>query len=42
MVTIGDSLTQGTKVVGHALHLTIVVADTEVSLVKGTKPSIEL
>jgi hypothetical protein len=42
MVTIGDGLTQGMKVVGHALHPMIVVADTEVSLLKGAKPSIEL
>jgi hypothetical protein len=41
-VTIDDGLTQGTKVIGHALHLTIVVTDTEVTLLQGVEPSIEL
>jgi hypothetical protein len=39
---IGDGLTQGTKVIGHALHPTTEVADTEVSLFEGVEPSVEL
>jgi hypothetical protein len=41
-VTIGDSLTQGTKVIDYALHLTTVVADAEVSLLEGAEPGVEL
>jgi hypothetical protein len=41
-VMICDGLTQGTKVVGHALHPTTVVTDTEVTLLKGAEPGIEL
>jgi hypothetical protein len=41
-VTIGDGLTEGTKVVSHALHPTIIVADAEVVLLEGAKPSVEL
>jgi hypothetical protein len=41
-VTISDGLTQGTKVVDHALHSTIVVADAEVALHEDAKPSVEL
>jgi hypothetical protein len=41
-VTIGDGLTQGTKVIGHALHPMIVVADAEVTLLEDAEPSIEL
>jgi hypothetical protein len=39
---IGDTLTQGTKVIGHTLHLVTVVTDAEVSLLEGAKSSIEL
>jgi hypothetical protein len=39
---IGDGLSQGTKVIGHALHLAIVVANIEVSLLEGTEPDVEL
>jgi hypothetical protein len=41
-VTIGDGLTQGTKVIGHALHLAIVVADAEVTLLEGAEPGIDM
>jgi hypothetical protein len=41
-VTIGDGLTQGMKVIGHALHLAIVVADAEVTLLEGAKPGIDM
>jgi hypothetical protein len=33
---IGDGLTQGMKVIGHALHPTTVVADAEVTLLEDT------
>jgi hypothetical protein len=39
---IGDGLTQGTKVVGHALHPAIVVADIEVSLLEDAELGVEL
>jgi hypothetical protein len=41
-VTIGDGLTQGTKVVGHALHPAIIVANTKVSLLEGVESGGEL
>jgi hypothetical protein len=41
-VTIGDGLTQGMKVIGHALHLAIVVAIAKVSLLEGAEPDVEL
>jgi hypothetical protein len=41
-VAIGDGLTQGTKVVDHALDLTIVVADAEVTLLEYAEPGIKL
>jgi hypothetical protein len=41
-VTIGDGLTQGMKVVGHALHLATVVTDAEVTLHDGVEPVVEL
>jgi hypothetical protein len=41
-VTIGDGLTQGMKVIGHALHLATVVADAEVTLLEDTEPGVEL
>jgi hypothetical protein len=41
-VTIGDGLTQSTKVVGHALHPTIVVTDVEVALLEDVAPGVEL
>jgi hypothetical protein len=41
-VMIGDGLTQGTKVIGHALHPTTVVADIEISMLEGMEPGIEL
>jgi hypothetical protein len=41
-VMIDDSLTQGTKVIGHALHLATVVADAEVTLLEGVEPHVEL
>jgi hypothetical protein len=41
-VTIGDGLTQGMKVVGHALHPVKVVTDVEVILLEDAKPGIEL
>jgi hypothetical protein len=41
-VTIGDGLTQGTKVVGHALHPAIVVADAEIAMFEGAEPGVEL
>jgi hypothetical protein len=41
-VAIGDGLTQGAKVIGHALHPTTVVADAEVALFEGTEPGVEL
>jgi hypothetical protein len=39
---IGDSLTQGTKVMGHALHLGIVVTNAKVALLEDAEPGIEL
>jgi hypothetical protein len=39
---IGDGLTQGTKVVGHALHPATVVTDAEVALLEGAEPRDEL
>jgi hypothetical protein len=41
-VTIDDLLTQGTKVISHALHPATVVTDAEVTLLEDAKPSIEL
>jgi hypothetical protein len=41
-VTISDGLTQGTKVVGHALHLVTVVIDAEVTLLEDIKLRVEL
>jgi hypothetical protein len=41
-VTINDGLTRGTKVIGHALHLAIVVADAEVALLEDAKLDVEL
>jgi hypothetical protein len=41
-VTIGVGLTQGTKVVVHALHPTTVVIDAEVALLEGAESGIEL
>jgi hypothetical protein len=41
-MAISDGLTQGMKVVGHTLHSATVVADAEVALVEGVKPSVEL
>jgi hypothetical protein len=41
-VTISDGLTQGTKVVGHALHLVTVVIDAEVALLEDIKLRVEL
>jgi hypothetical protein len=41
-VTIGDSLAQGTKVVGHALYPTTVVVDAKVALLEDVEPGIEL
>jgi hypothetical protein len=40
-VKIGNNLTQGTMVIGHALHLAIVVADAEVALLEDAKPGVE-
>jgi isoleucyl-tRNA synthetase len=42
VVTIGDSLTQGTKVVSYALHSATVVANAEVTLLEGAEPGIKL
>jgi hypothetical protein len=39
---IGDGLTQGTKVIAHALHSVTVVTDVEVSLFESVEPGIEL
>jgi hypothetical protein len=39
---IGDNLTEGTKVVGHALHSVTVVTDAEVALFESVKPGVEL
>jgi hypothetical protein len=39
---IGDGLTQGTKVIDHALHPVTVVADAEIALFEGTEPGVEL
>jgi hypothetical protein len=39
---VGDGLTQGTKVISHALHLATVVANAEVSLLEGVEPGIKL
>jgi hypothetical protein len=39
---IGDGLTQGMKVISHALHLAIVIADVEVALLEDVKHDIEL
>jgi hypothetical protein len=41
-VTISDSLTQDTKVIGHVLHLAIVVTDAEVTLLEDVKLGVEL
>jgi hypothetical protein len=41
-MTIGDGLTQGTKVIGHALHPVTVVTDAEIALFEGAEPSVEL
>jgi hypothetical protein len=41
-VTIDHGLTQGMKVIGDALHLVIVVADAEVTVLEDTKPGVEL
>jgi hypothetical protein len=41
-VTIGDGLTQGTKVVVHALHPATVVVDAEIALFEGAEPGIKL
>jgi hypothetical protein len=41
-VTIGDCLIQGMKVIGHALHLAIVVTDAKVTLLEDAEPDIEL
>jgi hypothetical protein len=41
-VTIGDGLTQGTKVIGRALHPVTVVGDAEVSLLEGVELGVEL
>jgi hypothetical protein len=41
-VMISDSLTQGTKVVDHALHPVTVVANAKVSLLEGAEPGVEL
>jgi hypothetical protein len=42
VVTIGDSLTQGTKVVRYALHSATVVANAEVTLLEGAELGIKL
>jgi hypothetical protein len=42
MVTIGDGLTQGMKVIGHALHPMIVVPNVEVTLLEDAEPIVEL
>jgi hypothetical protein len=39
---IDDGLTQGTKVVSHALYLATIVTDAEVALLEDTEPGIEL
>jgi hypothetical protein len=39
---IGDGLTQGTKVVGHALHPMTIIADAEVALLEDVKPGVKL
>jgi hypothetical protein len=39
---IGDNLTQGTKVIDHALHPATVVADAEVALLEDAEPVVEL
>jgi hypothetical protein len=41
-MTISDGLTQGMKIVGHALHLAIVVANVQVTLHEDVKPGVEL
>jgi hypothetical protein len=41
-VTIGDGLTQGMKVISHALHPAIVVTDAEVALLEDAEPGVEL
>jgi hypothetical protein len=41
-VMISDSLTQSTKVVGHALHPVTVVTDAEVALLEYAEPGVEL
>jgi hypothetical protein len=41
-VKIDNGLTQGTKVIGHALHLATVVTDTEIALLEHTKHVVEL
>jgi hypothetical protein len=37
-----DGLTQGTKVVDHAIHPATVVADAEVALLEGAEPGVKL
>jgi hypothetical protein len=39
-VMISDGLTQGTKVVGHALHPVTVVVDAEIALFEGEEPGV--
>jgi hypothetical protein len=39
---IGDGLTQGMKVIGHALHLVTVAANAGVSLHEGAEPDVKL
>jgi hypothetical protein len=41
-MTIGDSLTEGIKVIGHALHPMTVVADAKVALLEDAEPSVEM
>jgi hypothetical protein len=41
-MSIGDDLTQGTKVISHAHHPATVVANTDVTLLEDAKPDVEL
>jgi hypothetical protein len=41
-VTIGDSLTQGMKVIDHAFHLVTIHGDAEVALLEVMKLCVEL
>jgi hypothetical protein len=41
-VTIGDGLSYDTKVVGHSLHLAIVVANAMVSLLEGAERDVRV